>query len=340
MADFPRWPFDPDGVLQDWSEGRMSIERAAKYLHLQYHDLFTLAKRKGFAPPAHITGNAEIYGVSAMRDDRLEDGLKGLSESLEQHAEDTNNLELIVSSWGFHAEDDANPHIFHLLEEAGREMNKAGHSISAASAFVEFARSQVARYQPEMTALTALKTKTEGVMIRPLAGFWGEGPTWGVDDFPLQGAGVPYWTLFIGDERKQHGTMNVVAFTYFGGEKMRAIPIFTGKLPNKSPVLEWSVKQWVEYAHPIAEFYIAAFDPAQADETAAPWQKLYDAYNEDMPIEDAAKFLGVEPAAVQEQIEIGNLSSTRRASLVEYQRQAKEAYERTPQNTSYLFPGD
>jgi len=51
MADFPRWPFNEDDVLRDWSEGRMSIDRAAKYLHLQYPDLLALAVRKGFSMP-------------------------------------------------------------------------------------------------------------------------------------------------------------------------------------------------------------------------------------------------------------------------------------------------
>ncbi|MBY5551066.1 hypothetical protein HFO61_30445 [Rhizobium leguminosarum] len=67
MADFPRWPFDPDGVLQDWSEGRMSIERAAKYLHLQYHELLSLAVRKGFSVPTAETVSPHRDAFSGER---------------------------------------------------------------------------------------------------------------------------------------------------------------------------------------------------------------------------------------------------------------------------------
>ncbi|MBY5453889.1 hypothetical protein HFO91_30390 [Rhizobium leguminosarum] len=274
MADFPRWPFDPDDVLQDWSEGRMSIERAAKYLHLQYHELLALAVRKGFSMP-----KSDLYGVSEMDDFRLTyDATKGVSETLTKAAKEARYLEEYVSIFESDAEEGSTREAQILFRQAAREMRNSVRALEAAAAWVAFASWQVASKTPEMTALTAVPPEEKMPNITPLADFWDGGPVWEIFNLPLAGSDSDYWWLAIEDTDKAYGVLKVIAFVHLGDHKTaRAIPIFTGpQFTRKDPEYKRTVAMWIEIAREKAEAYIAAFDPAVTDESAAEFQKRLD----------------------------------------------------------------
>ncbi|OWO89703.1 hypothetical protein B5E41_30145 [Rhizobium esperanzae] len=273
MADFPRWPFAEDDVLRDWSEGRMSIDRAAKYLHLQYSDLLSLAVRKGFSMPT-----SELYGVSEMDDFRLDyETTEGFAQGLTKMAMDVRYLGEHLSSYQEDA-DQTNPEAEVLWKAAVDEMRNAVRSLEAAAAWIEFALVQVAMRSPEATVLSFIPPEDTSAKITPTADFWSQGPVWEIYNSPLKGTKGSYWWLAIDDHHKAFGILKVVAFAYFGDDddKCLAIPICDEQFKSGAHELTRTVALWIEIAREKAEHYIASFDPALPNESAAKFQKLRD----------------------------------------------------------------
>lgn len=212
-----------------------------------------------------------------MDDFRLTyDETASIAKTLAKAVDDACDLAQYVSHYQFLAEEGSNRHAEACFRQADAEMTKALRSLKAAWAWVEFGRDQVGMASPEMTALTAIPAEADTAMIvSPVAGMWtDERPMWEIVNSPLAGTESPHWWLYIEDSHKAFGIVKIHAFATFGGNTARPILIedrqYTGKNP---PELARTVADWIEIARPIAESYIAAFDPAKPDPTVAEWQR-------------------------------------------------------------------
>lgn len=155
---------------------------------------------------------------------------------------------------------------FALYRKAEEQFCIAAETLSAAIAYVEWAKEQQATPNERLTAL--LGNDHSGREIKPSTSFDDGPPMWRVDGDRLANTSQDQWHLFINEELKSRSILEVVVYAswgHYGLWDRRPIPIFDMvEVPTDAPELTWTIHQWADYAKAKAEAYIAAHDVIDA----------------------------------------------------------------------------
>ncbi|WP_139813064.1 hypothetical protein [Ensifer aridi] len=199
------------------------------------------------------SGEIEIASMKVQVRDLMAQ-IGGLGISISEH------VSSIEASEGDHT------NALALYRTAEEQVCIAAEMLSAAIAYVEWARDQQTKPNDKLTAL--LGDDHSGREIKASTSFDDGPPMWRVDGDRLANTNQDHWHLFINEDLKARSTLEVIVYAAWGKDGLwdrRPIPVFDMiEVPTDAPELTWTIQQWVDLAKAKAEAYIAAHDVIEA----------------------------------------------------------------------------